>query len=112
MLPEITSPRKLGILLVLAHFSSLKPGTARPIKVIFLKLTRIDLSFHKVENLEIEIYGLEKHLQLGNFLLHFLQELAKMHLMVEWLSWLQDKHDFIKSNILKASNEVVRAKES
>ena len=35
-----------------------------------------------------------------------------MHLMVEWLSWLQDKHDFIKSNILKTSKEVVRAKES
>ena len=34
-----------------------------------------------------------------------LQEMAKKHLVVEWLSWLPYKSGFINSNILETSND-------
>ena len=36
----------------------------------------------------------------------FLQEMAEMHLVVEWLSWLPCKRDFINSNILETQKDI------
>ena len=58
---------------------------------------------------------------MGDFSMTFLQEMAKKHLVVERLSWLPCKRDFINSTILETqkdipnilpSSEVVRAKGS
>ena len=54
---------------VLSLFSicaSVKSGMPTP-KILFLKLTRIDLLTHKVQSLDVENCGLRKHLKLGNF---------------------------------------------
>ena len=70
-------------------------------KIIFSQLARTDLLLHKVYSFEVENCGLRKHLKLGDFLLRFLQEVTKKHLVVEWLSWLPCKRDFIHSTILE-----------
>ena len=36
----------------------------------------------------------------------FLQEMAKKHLVVEWLSWLPGKRDCINSTILETSKDI------
>ena len=69
-------------------------------KIIFSKLVRTDILLHKVYSFEVENCGLRKHLKLSDFLLRFLQ-VAKKHLVVEWLSWLPCKRDFINSTILE-----------
>ena len=40
-------------------------------------------------------------MKLGQFLTTFLQEMAKKHLVVQWLSWLPWKRNFINSIILE-----------
>ena len=52
---------------------SLISGTPTSIKMLLSKLTRIDLSPHKVKNLDVENCSLRKHLKLGKFLTTFLQ---------------------------------------
>ena len=42
-----------------------------PLKILFSKLTRIDLSSQKVYSVKVESCNLSKHLKLGDFLLHF-----------------------------------------
>ena len=37
---------------------------------------------------------------------NFLQEMAKKQLVVEWLSWLLSKRDFINSTILETSKDI------
>ena len=80
---------------------SLKSGRSTSIKILFSKLTRADLLLHRVLGIEVENCGLRNHLKLGDFLTTFLQEMAKKHLVVEWLSWLPCKSDFIISTILE-----------
>ena len=36
----------------------------------------------------------------------FLQEMAKKHLVVEWLSWLACKRDFINSTIIETQKDI------
>ena len=39
--------------------------------------------------------------EIGCFLVTFLQQLARKHKVIEWLSWLPNKSDFINFNILE-----------
>ena len=67
---HLQGPGKLGIFPVLSLFSpcpSLKSGRSKHIKIIFSKLTRTDLLFHKVWGFEVGNCGLRKHLKLGDF---------------------------------------------
>ena len=48
-----------------------------PIKILFLKLIRIDLLAYKVKSLEIESFSLRKHLKLGVFFTTFLNNWQK-----------------------------------
>ena len=66
----LKSPGKLSIFQFCSYFStcpSLKSGRPTLIKIIFLKLTRTDLFFHKVWGFEVENCGLRRHLKLGDF---------------------------------------------
>ena len=47
----------------------------------------------------------QEELEIGWFLTTCLQEMAKKHLVVEWLSWLPYKSGFINSNILETSKD-------
>ena len=60
---------------------------------------------HKVERFEVENCGLRKHLKLGDFDDIFTRN-DKKHLVVEWLSWLPCKRDFINSTILETYEDI------
>ena len=53
---------------------------------------------------EIKNCSLTKHLKLGGFG-YILEINSKKHLVIEWLSWLPNKSDFIYSNILEILKE-------
>ena len=100
----LQSPGKLNIFQFCPYVStypSLKSGTPTPIKILFSKLTRIDLSSHKVYSLEVESCIFSKHLELGDVLLHFYSNWQKN----TWLSWLPYKSGFINFNILETSKD-------
>ena len=75
-----------------------------PIKILFSKLTRIDLSAHKVYSLEIKKCSLRKNLKFDVFWLPF-SIMAKEHLVIQWLSLLPYKSSFINFNIFETSKD-------
>ena len=100
----LQSPGRLGIFPVLSlffHLSLPKISQAHPIKILFSKLTITDLLLHKVWGFQVKNCGFRKHLKLGDCFMAFLLEIAKKHLVAEWLSWLPCKRDFINSTILE-----------
>ena len=73
------SPTKLRIFSsfsLIFPLESLESGTPTPIKVSFLKLTKISLSAYKVWSHELDNFSLMKHLKLG-VLGRYFQQLAE-----------------------------------
>ena len=87
----LQSPGKLSIFPVLSLFFHLS------IKILFSKLTRIDLLPHEVWSLEVENCGLRRHLKLEDFLLHFYNN---WHKSTYWLNGCRGYHTKVVSLIL------------
>ena len=79
------------------HLSLPKIWHAHPIKILFSKLTRIDLSSHKVWSLEVESCNPSKHLKLGDFLLYFYSNWQQS---TWWLNGCHGYHTKVASLIL------------
>ena len=100
----LQSPGKLNIFPVLSlffHLSLPKFWQAHPHKNYIFKINK-DRSITS-QSLGFWSWKLwtQEAFEIGWFLTTFLQEMAKKQLVVEWLSWLPYKRNFINSTILE-----------